>query len=608
VRKHYLVSYNYLHTVDSWAVENLIFKNTQEEERTPLNSLVIFNNERLSRENIDPDLEYPYIEIKSISLETGSIEPTYTKGSNLSARAKLLGRKGDILVSIVRPERGVIAIVPSELDGCVVSNTFVILTPLKISPEYLYLLLKDIDVRREFSLMARGTTTPTLGIKELKNYSLPLSKVPIDMDKSAEELYSEWKRQGKENKPLKDSVEDIFVRELLQVGFIEEEGEQNQYITLPYEELNDRWDVQYHIDNISRKVSWSVQTKKLGALGELKVGAPTPNKSDEEGDIPYIRVQDLDDDSLYVLNEALVYIKEDIKKKNLKGFLSKDDILISRVGNFGRSALVQKELDGALANHNLAFFRPKSAVILPKFLAYFFKTKWAKQQFNIYATGLFLQSNFLKEVIIPVPSHAQQRLIIESIDQNFSANKVEELERETLRFAHQIECVEKVFDTLISGKRRALLHVSTGAGKNRILTAILRRLFTSGKVKKVLYLTDLRILAEQFKQICEEKLPEQPCYLIDSDNGMGGDEGIFAGVINEASKGIVSFFDLIILDGYNPKWLWVGDRERVNGFVLGITSIPLLSQPNYHEVLKLFELDELTFTYDIKQGISDNHM
>ena len=604
---YYLVPYNYLHTVDSWTVENLIFDSKQEEDRAPLNNFVLFNKERFDIESIDPDREYPYIEIKSISMETGSIQPVFTRGSELPTRAKLVGRKGDILVSIVRPERGIIAIIPSELDGCVVSSTFVVLTPQKISPEYLYLLLKDNDVRREFGLMARGTTTPTLGIKELKNYSLPLRKVPSDLDISAKDLYSEWKREGNQKRALREIVEDIFRKKLLELETVVDD-EQNQYIALPYEELMDRWDVQFHIDHSTRRVEWSVHTKKLGDLGDLKVGAPLRNKDDGEGETPYIRVQDLDDDSLYVESENLVYVKEENKEETSRGFLLHDDILISRIGNFGRSALVQKELDRALANHNLAIFHPKSGVILPRFLAYFLKTNWAKEQLNTFATGLILQINFLKEMLIPVPSLAQQRLIIAAIEQEYTTNKKEELEKETLRFTHQIECVERVSNNLINGNKRALIQIATGAGKTSILTSVIRRLIKSGRVKNVLYLTDIRMLAEQFKQICGEKIPDQPCYLIDSNSVIERNKGIFAGVNNEVSRDMVPYFDLIILDEFNPNWSWLTEIKRIEGFILGVTSTPIQFNSNYNEVLRILELEGLTYTYDLQQAISDNHI
>lgn len=602
---HYLVPYNYLQILDSWTVENLIFERNQKEERAPLKELVIFNKERINTENLDRDKEYPYIEIKSISLEKGSIEPTYIKGSELPARAKLIGRKGDVLVSIVRPERGIIAIVPPELDECVVSNTFVVLTPKKVSPEYLYLLLKDSAVRQEFSLLARGTTTPTLGIKELKNYSLPLKKIPEYMDRAAEELYKEWKREGIEKRALKDIVEDIFEKELLEVKDVAEESQQIQYITLSYEKLADRWDVQYHIDHISHKVTWSVPVKKLGDIGELKVGAPLVNNSDEERAIPYIRVQDLDDDHLTVVTKERYFVDETIIEKTPRSLLNKDDILISRIGSFGRSALVQKELDGALANHNLMIFRPNTEVVLPEFLTYFFKSKWAKKQFNTFATGLVLQRNFLKEMLVPAPSLPQQSLIIESIKQEASTNRMEELEKETLRFTHQIECVERVAGSLLSGNRKALVQIPPGIGKTSILVSILRRLFNLGQVKKVLYLNDRRILAEQFKQALQERLPEQPCHKLDSENRTVKNDGVFVGIYNETNQAMISSIDLIILDGYNPKWALFANGERNNGLILGIISTSKLPESNYIEALNMF--DGPTYSYEMNQAILDNH-
>ncbi len=57
---------------------------------------------------------------------------------------------------------------------------------------------------------------------------------------------------------------------------------------------------------------------------------------------------------------------------------------------------------GALANHNLANFQPKGAVILPKLLVYFLNTNWAEEKLNMFATGMIHQSYFLNQMVIPV--------------------------------------------------------------------------------------------------------------------------------------------------------------------------------------------------------------
>jgi type I restriction enzyme, S subunit len=607
VKNHYVVAYNYLNQVDSWTVDTLIFKDIKEEERTPLKDLVTFNKERVNSDEIEPDRDYPYVEVKSIALDTGFIDPTYVKGSDLPTRAKLIGRKGDIILSIVRPERGIIAIIPPELDGCVVSNTFVVLTPKKISSEYLYLLLKDDSVRRELSLMAKGTTLPTLGIKDLKEYALPIKEIPKDMEESANDIYVDWKKQGKAERSLSEIVEDVFVQALVKHEEIMDADEQEQYIIFPYDQLIDRWDIGYYMEYVKPKVQWSVQTDKLGHLGEFKVGAAISAKNEEHQGLPYIRVQDLDDESLYIANEKPDYIDENIAKSYSKSSVSKGNILISRIGS--RSALVQDQFHGAIANQNLVILRLNEEVIIPKFLAYYLKTRWAKQQFNMYTSGdslySFIQVSSLKEFIIPIPNLEQQRLIVELIEQELSNSQADDLEKLTRHFIHQIKCVEKVYDSLINGNRRALVQMATGSGKTSMVTALLRRLFNAGQVKKVLYLTDRRLIAEQFKQICREKIPEHPCYLLNSGNVIESEKGIWAGVIHEADKDLTLLFDLIILDGFNPKWLWFADRERTEGFVLGIAPNSIKSLPNYQEVLKLFELDEFTFTYDIEQAISD---
>lgn len=104
-----------------------------------------------------------------------------------------------------------------------------------------------------------------------------------------------------------------------------------------------------------------------------------------------------------------------------------------------------------------------------------------------------------------------------------------------MRFTHQIECVEKVSNNLTNRNKRALIQIAPGSGKARILIAVIRRLIKSGRVKNVLYLTDIRMLAEQFKQICEKKIPDQPCYLIYSNIVIERNKGIYAGVNNKVS-------------------------------------------------------------------------
>lgn len=522
-----MVPYQYLQNEDVLTVDNLVLLHSmKEEKRIPLMDLVFFNKERLKSKMLSEGQQYPYIEIKSIDLDTGDMDPSLVEGDNVPSRATLIARKGDVLLSTIRPDRGVLAIVPQELDGCLVSSAFVVLTSKNISSELLYLLLKDKDVREELGLMAQGTTIPRISLKLLKDYNLPIDSVPHGREQEAIWIYTNWKKSKKKWESLESVIEKVFQAE----GLVEQsnEDDKRQFLIYPYEQLDDSWGINYYFSKVRSQVRWDVELVSLGEVTSITVGSTISSEEEIEEGLPYIQLKDLDDEELYIAAEEPVQINKHFVKGNERSQLNEGNILISRVGTVvGKSAMVQSKYGGAIANQYLVVLRPNSSRLLSKYLICFLKTSWAKKRLNTLAGDTIqktLKTSSLKNFLLPLPLLEQQQRIVEQIETRLAEINTQ-TEIETGLFLHQIRAIEEASIDFRNGKNRGMLNILAGAGRIGASIVFIKDLVNAG-VEPVLVISRQRVIVEQFQKMYQERFGET-CNFIDSRYDFSDNEKVF---------------------------------------------------------------------------------
>lgn len=90
------------------------------------------------------DRAFLYIDIASVNIRTGDVQPVEMPESEAPSRARRKVVAGDIIVSTVRPERNAVAFISKECDGAVCSTGFTVLRANKaIAPLALYAFLKS---------------------------------------------------------------------------------------------------------------------------------------------------------------------------------------------------------------------------------------------------------------------------------------------------------------------------------------------------------------------------------------------------------------------------------------------------------------------------------
>ena len=122
---------------------------------------------------------YNYIEIGNVNVSDGSNKSNYVLTEDLPANAKNIVKKGDILISNVRPYRGAVTIVNSDKENLIVSGAFTVLRKDKSSifnNEVLKVLLRS-KVYKDWLLKFNvGTSYPVIKDADVLNLPIPFVK------------------------------------------------------------------------------------------------------------------------------------------------------------------------------------------------------------------------------------------------------------------------------------------------------------------------------------------------------------------------------------------------------------------------------------------------
>lgn len=183
---------------------------------------------------------------------------------------------------------------------------------------------------------------------------------------------------------------------------------------------------------------------------------------------------------------------------------------------------------------------------------------------------------------------------------------------------YQAEAINRVVEKVAQGDKRLLLVMATGTGKTYTTFQIIYRLWKAKKVKRVLFLVDRNILADQtlvndFKpfgsvmtKIRNRKIdPAYEVYLglYQSLTGPYEEDKIFKSVSRD-------FFDLIVIDechrgSAKDDSAWKEILEYFDSAIqLGLTATP--KETKYASNITYF--GEPVYTYSLKRGIQDGFL
>ena len=191
-----------------------------------LGELVALNERSIGRNFKFERIEY--IDTSSVT-ENKFETPVLTTLEDAPSRAKRLISDGDTIISTVRPIQKHYGFIKKAKDYQVVSTGFVVVTPKKIEPRFLYYFLTQVEVTEYLNTIAEGGTTtfPAFKSDELKDLPINLPDLPTQtaIAEILSSLDDKIELNNKINKELENLAQTLFKRWFIDFEFPNENGE-----------------------------------------------------------------------------------------------------------------------------------------------------------------------------------------------------------------------------------------------------------------------------------------------------------------------------------------------------------------------------------------------
>ena len=136
-------------------------------------------NPNVLPESTDPELEFDYVDIGNVSLESGVIDRVHMTFASAPSRARKLVRSDDIIVSTVRTYLKAVACIGEDAEHLVVSTGFAVLRAKPESePRFLYSVVQSHPFVEGIVAASSGVSYPAINPSTLGDLSVPLPDLP----------------------------------------------------------------------------------------------------------------------------------------------------------------------------------------------------------------------------------------------------------------------------------------------------------------------------------------------------------------------------------------------------------------------------------------------
>lgn len=119
-------------------------------------------------ERTNPNYEFEYIDIGSVTYENGIINREYFLFKNAPSRARRIAKEGDTIVSTVRTYLKAIDFIDKSKSNYIFSTGFAVLEPNNdVYPKYLFSFIKSDAFTEQVSVNSKGMSYPAINSTEL---------------------------------------------------------------------------------------------------------------------------------------------------------------------------------------------------------------------------------------------------------------------------------------------------------------------------------------------------------------------------------------------------------------------------------------------------------
>lgn len=330
--------------------------------------------------------------------------------------------KNDILISIMA-STGTSAIYNREFTSNA-NRAVGILRKMKdeIDEYYISCLINSSIGKKIFSRGIRGSIQKRLNLADVANIKVPYPSLKIqsyigDKVRRAEDILDSVDNLRKE-------MVDTLYSEIGLPDVLDEKEEKFNFVLV--DAIDDyRLDALFYLNKYIIYQNMLMEKKPAylsDIIIESKYGASISADYHETG-IPFLRGLNLDENKI---NDEIVYLHESVKSEIGKAFVNEGDILITRSGTVGVTAVVDKKHDGFAFGSFMIKLVVDKEKWNPYYISAFINSFWGEWQVERQKNGAVQQNINLQEIgriMIPTLDLDKQRIFEKLIKEYIEKEK-----------------------------------------------------------------------------------------------------------------------------------------------------------------------------------------
>ncbi|SEJ54304.1 type I restriction enzyme, S subunit [Azotobacter beijerinckii] len=351
------------------------------------------------------DEDFTYIDIASIDRERKVIsEPQRLPGAEAPSRARKVVEKGDVIVSMTRPNLNAVALIGEEHNECIASTGFDVLKPIEVEPRWIFAAVRSAQFVDAMCDKVQGALYPAVKSADIREYEIPLPPV-AEQTRIAAKL-DELLAQVDTLKARIDGIPALLKRFRQSVLAAAVSGR-----------LTEEW------RSAARKgpedQGFAYPLRRLGLLARfIDYRGKTPEKVDSG--IPLITAKNIRPG--YISREPREFIRPEAYEGWMtRGIPQVGDVLITTEAPLGNVAVIDIKEMFALAQ--LAICLQFNESFLSSFAAIALQSPLLQEELVRRSTGTTvkgIKASVLKEIDLPAPSIDEQTEIVRRVEQLFA--------------------------------------------------------------------------------------------------------------------------------------------------------------------------------------------
>lgn len=357
---------------------------------------------------IDDQQEYKRcrVQLRAKGIELRDV----VNGSEIKTKKQQVCNPNEFLVAEIDAKHGGYGIVPSQLDGAIVSSHYFLyeINTELLLPEFLGFYIKTAEFFNQIQAVG-STNYAAIRPYQVLEYKIPLPSKAIQTE--LVNAYESSLQQAQQAEQQANQLEKEIESYLLEVLGIEikqaEIKTKNKLCIVNSKDLT-RWDV-WNSSEITRSNKYLNTVLGNVVLEKPKYGANL-KAVNKKTDVRYIRITDINEDGS--LNDDICSA-ESVDNSYL---LEQNDFLIARTGaTVGKTFLYKTTFGKAIYAGYLVKYKLNEEKVLPEYLFFYTKSEifknWIMQNQRVSAQPNINGQEFLNSTLILPPLEIQTQIV-----------------------------------------------------------------------------------------------------------------------------------------------------------------------------------------------------